>query len=140
MPYPVTCENEPMKFNYRRILSVAFLAVAFVMALGLTVVSTGQEIPAQSAALIDDWTHHHLVFSNPGTFADALKNGTLARWYKITNDPRYQIQQLKHSLLQRQLAAAPDFAALMAPMNAATTDAVIDNATPASTYAEAASI
>jgi len=43
----------------------------------------------------DDWTHHHLIFSNPGTEQDAITHGTHDRWLKIVNDPRYVIQQLK---------------------------------------------
>jgi len=45
--------------------------------------------------LPDDWTHHHLVFSNPGMEQDALANGTYGRWLGVVNDPRYVIQQLK---------------------------------------------
>ena len=43
----------------------------------------------------DDWTHHHLVFSNPGTEEEAIRNGTHDQWLKTVNDPRYIIQQLK---------------------------------------------
>jgi hypothetical protein len=48
-----------------------------------------------------DWTHRQLVFSNPGTEAEAIENGTHERWLKITNDPRYAMQQL-----QRQMRSA----------------------------------
>jgi hypothetical protein len=92
------------------------------MVMGLSVMMNGQQAPAPRG-VPDDWSHHHLVFSNPGTFADALKNGTLAQWYQITNEPRYQIQQLKRDLLKRQLAAAPDFAARQALVNATNTAA-----------------
>ncbi len=34
-----------------------------------------------------DWSHRHVVFSNPGTEADAIKRGTHDRWLKIVNDP-----------------------------------------------------
>jgi hypothetical protein len=43
----------------------------------------------------EDWTHHHAIFSDPGTEADALKNGTYSEWTSIVNDPRYILQQLK---------------------------------------------
>jgi outer membrane protein assembly factor BamB len=42
-----------------------------------------------------DWSHRHVVFSNPGTEAEAIKAGTHDRWLKIVNDPRYVIQQLQ---------------------------------------------
>ncbi len=50
----------------------------------------------------NDWTHQHLVFSNPGTFQDAMKNGTYNKWARTVNDPRYQLQQMKrNATLQR---------------------------------------
>jgi hypothetical protein len=45
----------------------------------------------------EDWSHHHLVFSNPGTLADAEKSGTSNDWHKIVTDPRYIHQQNKRS-------------------------------------------
>ncbi len=64
----------------------------------------GQQSPAvhvgnaKITGLADDWTHHHLVFSNPGTQEDAIKNGTYEQWYKIVTEPRYVLQQLKKGL------------------------------------------
>jgi hypothetical protein len=46
----------------------------------------------------DDWTHHHVVFSNPGTADDAIRKGNYEEWFTIVNDPRYVMQQLKRSL------------------------------------------
>src|ERR1039458_3786988 len=51
----------------------------------------------QGRGLPDDWSHHHLVFSNPGTGEDAVKNGTFEHWLKVTSDPRYTMQQIKRS-------------------------------------------
>ncbi len=51
--------------------------------------------PAQITGLPEDWTHHHVVFSNPGTEQEALNNGTYDKWLKVVNDPRYILQQLK---------------------------------------------
>ena len=50
------------------------------------------------AAWVDDWSHHHMIFSNPGTQADAVKAGRLEQWQKITSDPRYHLQQTKRSM------------------------------------------
>ena len=113
-----------MKPPSRNDCSLAFLAVAFVMVMGLTAVSSGQEIPAQSAARIDDWTHHHLVFSNPGREADAIKNRRYEHWYNITHDPRYQLQQLKRRHSQPAAAsttppAPADFSSRLAAAMAA---------------------
>ena len=54
----------------------------------------------------EDWTHHHLVFSHPGTLDDAEKNGTVDQWFKITSDARYQIQQMKRNAMQRTSTGA----------------------------------
>jgi hypothetical protein len=43
----------------------------------------------------DDWSHHHLIFSNPGSFADAVNHGSFERWYKGAADPRFIFQQAK---------------------------------------------
>ena len=51
----------------------------------------------------EDWTHHHLVFSNPGTEDEAIRNGTHEEWLRIVNDPRYILHQLR----RRQPAQGP---------------------------------
>jgi len=51
----------------------------------------------QGRGVPSDWSHHHLIFSNPGTEEDAIANGTHDRWLKIVNDPRYILQQMKRS-------------------------------------------
>ena len=52
----------------------------------------------QITGLPDDWSHHHVVFSNAGTEQDAIKNGTHEQWLKVVNDPRYVMQQLRRNL------------------------------------------
>jgi len=51
----------------------------------------------QKRGLPDDWTHHYLVFSNPGTEQQAVESGKYEQWLKIVNDPRFTLQQLKRS-------------------------------------------
>ena len=90
---------------------LAIGAVVFGLVVVSSILISGQTLEDKKPSGVpEDWTHHHVVFSDPGTFADAVKNGKLAEWNKITSNPRYQIQQLKRNLLQRQLQAAPDFA------------------------------
>ncbi len=84
-------------------VSVAFLALA---AFGLP--ALGQEAAntsAQGGSYVDDWSTHHLVFSNPGAREDAVKNGTLDRWTRITNDTRFRMQQGRRSMTR--LGALP---------------------------------
>jgi len=58
------------------------------------------------AGVPDDWTRHRVVFSDPGTEQDAIKNGRYERWQKIVNDPRYVMQQLRRNLPIEGPAAA----------------------------------
>ena len=46
----------------------------------------------------EDWTHHRLVFSNPGTEEDAIRKGNFERWHRVVNDPRYVFHQLRRQL------------------------------------------
>jgi hypothetical protein len=69
----------------------------------LVLAAYGTQLRAQDgappkAAFVDDWTHHHMVFSNPGASADAAKNGQLDHWQSVTNDPRYRLQQVKRNM------------------------------------------
>ncbi len=43
----------------------------------------------------EDWSHRHLIFSNPGSEDDAIQNRRYDAWLHITNDPRFIIQQKK---------------------------------------------
>lgn len=83
-------------------LSFLRLGVAAVLAVWLITPATAQQSPqsvevggVEISGLPDDWSHHHVVFSNPGTEQEALAKGTYDRWLSVVNDPRYIIQQLK---------------------------------------------
>lgn len=73
------------------------LAVMVLPALlsAMTAYGQGNGIP-------EDWSHHHVVFSSPGSFDDAMRNGKVGEWSKIVNEPRFQIQQLRRSLQQNR--------------------------------------
>ena len=93
--------------SYRRRLArgVRFAAIGLLALMATPFV--GQQ-PAARMGVVDDWSHHHLVFSNPGTLAEAVRSGSFDKWYRVVNDPRYQMQQRKRSLGQRAAAATPD--------------------------------
>jgi hypothetical protein len=77
---------------------LAVVLVVLAMGLASTVAMKGQEAQVSPAKGVpSDWTHHHVVFSHPGTADEAIRNGTYERWLKITSDPRYVIQQQKRS-------------------------------------------
>jgi len=53
---------------------------------------------ATVTGLPSDWSHRHVIYGNPGTEQDAIKNGTHEQWLKTVNDPRYIVQNLKRGL------------------------------------------
>lgn len=101
-----------MTYTYYRSLKASIAPFALVCPLFAVLLLATAPAFGQSAAapgfVIDDWTHHHLVFSNPGSADDALRSGTFDKWARIVTDSRYQMQQLKRSSIQRALTAAPD--------------------------------
>lgn len=60
---------------------------------GLVVLAAAMPLSGQVTGLPQDWSHRHMIFSNPGTYQQAVQNGTLDRWTTITNSTRYKIQQ-----------------------------------------------
>jgi hypothetical protein len=62
------------------------------------IVQQGQPITAGRPT---DWTHHHLVFSNPATFADAAAHGTAFQWQSTVNNTRYVLQQMRRNPARR---------------------------------------
>lgn len=68
----------------------------------------GQDDSIPPMGIPDDWTFHHLVFSHLGTADEALAKGEYDKWVQINNDPRYQIQQLKHGMAARRAELEPE--------------------------------
>lgn len=65
----------------------------FALLISAAITQRCQSQDVQKAAWVHDWSHRHVVFSNPGTEDEARENGTRDRWSKLNSDPRYQIQQ-----------------------------------------------
>jgi len=80
-------------------LGLSLLAVLTLSSALVGQASQGQTSQDSKAVvhLPTDWSHHHLIFSNPGTEEEAIAKGTHDRWLKIVNDPRYILQQMKRS-------------------------------------------
>ena len=82
----------------------SLVSVTFVALTAFNAPAFGQGAPSvrvggvEVTGVPDDWTHHHVVFSNPGTEQEAIQSGHYAQWQKVVNDPRYVIQQLKKNL------------------------------------------
>jgi hypothetical protein len=59
--------------------------------------------------LPDDWTHHHVVFTNPSSEQQALEGGNYDQWLQIVNDPRFTLQQLKRRASAKTLEGTGAF-------------------------------
>ncbi len=83
----------------------------FIALTAFSTPSRGQSAPSvrvggvEITGVPDDWSHRHVVFSDPGTEQDAIQNGHYAEWKRTVNEPRYVIQQLKKNLPVRGPAA-----------------------------------
>jgi len=84
-------------------IAIVVFGLAVGLLAGLTALVTGKPATGRRMGLEDDWSTHHLIFSNPGTAADALAHGRFEQWYRTINDPRFLMQQMKRS--HQQLAA-----------------------------------
>jgi len=83
--------------NHRALVFAALTVAA--LSIWLAAPSAAQST-AKPSGVVDDWSFHRLVFSHPGTVADAMRNGTVEKWNKIVNDPRYQMELRRRSLAQ----------------------------------------
>jgi hypothetical protein len=99
---------------FKLTIAVGMLGLALGLLAGLNVLISAIPTPGPIVGIVEDWTHHHVVFSNPGTAAEALAEGRFEQWYRTVNNPRYIMQQMKRNPLQQEMASAPDFAARMA--------------------------
>ena len=96
-----------MKKSRTDIFPLLVAPIAAMAMLSAAVLLRGQEMPNLSRPALEldasaghggvasDWTHRHVIFSDPGAIDDARQNGDYDRWLKITNDPRYKTQQLR---------------------------------------------
>jgi len=87
--------TNPQSTGIRRgSFALAFAGVALLAVASLP--AFAQAGPAATSGRPTDWTHHHAIFSNPGTF-ELMPCGMamINKWSKIVNEPRYQMQQLK---------------------------------------------
>lgn len=81
-------------------LSVAVLSLTVG-----AVLSHGQD--AVSQGFPEDWSSHHLIYADPGNFADAVRTNTVDRWISINRDFRYLSQQLRRQALPASLIRTP---------------------------------
>ncbi len=90
--------------NIRHSLYRPFFALALIAGSFYCTPTFAQDVPSvrvgnvEITGIPDDWTHHHVVFSNPGTEEDAIRAGRYEEWKRVVDDPRYVLQQMKRYL------------------------------------------
>jgi hypothetical protein len=109
-----------MKLTRRLSFKLSIVALALGTVMAGTMLTLGQQ--AQNFGLVDDWTTHHVIFSNPGTAVDALAQGRLAQWYRTVTGPRYIMQQMRRNPAPRTSEAAPGFVTLTGRLSGAITE------------------
>jgi hypothetical protein len=90
--------------NGRAVNLLFSLVAAALFAASFTSFAFAQQKPGSPAGVPDDWSHHRLVFSNPGTAEQAQGNGTYERWLRTVSDPRFAMQQAKRNAMQHSPA------------------------------------
>jgi len=85
--------------NANAISLLCTVAVIVLVMVPLAGSGFAQETANREIGIPSDWTHQHLIFSNPGIFGEAQRNGTYDRWVRIVNDPRYQLEQEKRAAM-----------------------------------------
>ncbi len=73
--------------------------IGFTLAtlLAMNTPARAQNAAAAPSGAVDDWSHHHAIFSTPAKELDALKSGQYNNWLKIVSEPRYITQQQKRN-------------------------------------------
>ncbi len=80
------------RLHRRRLTSALRLSSVIVVA----ALSSGPLFAQKGdAGLPEDWSHHHVVFSNPGSLGEASGQGAFGKWYRVVSSPRFTFQQLK---------------------------------------------
>ena len=76
---------------------LSLVAVIFSVVAISSVLIIGKPFSTPRVPMVEDWSHHRLIFSNPGSAADALAHGRFEEWYRLVNDQRFQLHQIRRS-------------------------------------------
>jgi hypothetical protein len=94
----------------RNFCKLSFFVAVFCMVLMSSVLSHGQTASPQRIPMIEDWSTHHVVFSNPDTFEQATKTRPFLEWYRALSDPRYRFAQDRRNADRLRRAGGADVA------------------------------
>lgn len=89
-----------MKIDVHAVKRLLPRLAILLLVLWCTQLSSGQQSPARHG-VPDDWTHHRLIFSDPGSAEAAMQRGDYFHWLKVVNDPRFILQQTKRAASAR---------------------------------------
>ena len=96
-------------------LRITFVTMVIITVAGLVISAMGTRVAAaqdfsesQKTPYLDDWTHHHLVFSDPCTKEEAARRGKLEQWNKVNDEFRFHLQQGKRTYGVRPVGAGRD--------------------------------
>ncbi len=78
-------------------IALGVLGVSISEPGGLTGASSRNLDKGSGMGLVDDWTNHHVIFSDPGTIAEAMAEGRYEEWNRIVSDPRYVMQVMRRN-------------------------------------------
>lgn len=86
-------------------------------AIAFAVPASGQNLQNSSVGLPQDWSHRHLIYSNPESLEDFEASGKLDDWVREANDPRFvrafeRKEQLATTAKRTSAATAPAIKAL----------------------------
>jgi hypothetical protein len=81
--------------SYFRLLTTLPAVAAILVGTTLLCAQDVKNAQTGGPGVPDDWSHRHVVFSNPGTADQAIKAGRYGEWLRIVNDPRFQLQRMK---------------------------------------------
>ncbi len=102
---PSDVRREPCGMLMTSVLRLAGMIVVAALASGPSFAQN------ETAGYPEDWTHHHVVFSDPGTIDQALLNGSYDAWRNVVTDPRFAHQRNKRSSGVKTIADRDEFAA-----------------------------
>ena len=87
--YNPSCIYHALRGMLIRVLRLTGMIVVATLASGPLVAQD------ETSGFPDDWTDHHVVFSDPGTLHEASGRGSFDTWYKVVTDPRFIFQHHK---------------------------------------------
>lgn len=86
-------------FRMKRFFFHIYLFHFVLLLFGCRLLTAQQDDSSSHVGLVEDWSSHHLVFSNPGTEQDAWRNGKHDRWVQTVHDRRYLMQEIRRKYL-----------------------------------------